>query len=417
MQDSTLIPIMKNILILSQYAGTPEYGMVLRNHMLAREWVKQGHRVTIVGSKYSHYRNYQPSEKKENIDGIDYWWLYGNKYSGNSAIGRILSMFIFTIQCLFLNRKFDKLDLIICSSPHPFTIYPGHALAKLKDAYLIYDIRDLWPLTPKLLGNYSERHPFIRMLQAAENFACKKSDLVIAVQSESKDYLVSKGLERRRFLPVHNGVSSDIAKRDDINEKIKKKLLAIKERNGVIIGYTGALGRANAMDVLINALIYLPNNIHLVIVGSGPYKNELIAQSRKFDGQVHFIEPIRKSEIAAFLEYVDIAYVGGHNSPLYKYGASLTKVNDYMSAGKPILYGLNDPNNAVTMSGAGKTYKPGCSEDLAKKLLELIDCKESLKSIGKKGQEWVYKNRNLKKSAEEILLKLTTLGKRSRTNK
>ncbi|MCR2730922.1 glycosyltransferase WbuB, partial [Salmonella enterica] len=73
--------------------------------------------------------------------------------------------------------------------PHPFAIYPAARLARRYGARLIYDIRDLWPLTPILLGNYSQRHPFIRLLQAAEDYACRHADLVTAVPRNAEAYL------------------------------------------------------------------------------------------------------------------------------------------------------------------------------------------------------------------------------------
>ena len=49
-----------NILYLEHYVGGPEYGMEFRPYYLAREWVKQGHEVHIIGATYSHLRRRQP---------------------------------------------------------------------------------------------------------------------------------------------------------------------------------------------------------------------------------------------------------------------------------------------------------------------------------------------------------------------
>ena len=45
-----------NILLINHYAGTPALGMEYRPYYLAREWVRLGHRVTIIAAAYSHYR-------------------------------------------------------------------------------------------------------------------------------------------------------------------------------------------------------------------------------------------------------------------------------------------------------------------------------------------------------------------------
>lgn len=45
-----------NILLINHYAGNPELGMEFRPYYMAKEWVKQGHEVLILGATYSHLR-------------------------------------------------------------------------------------------------------------------------------------------------------------------------------------------------------------------------------------------------------------------------------------------------------------------------------------------------------------------------
>ena len=49
-----------NILLINHYAGTPSLGMEYRPYYLAREWVRAGHRVTVVAANFSHVRTHQP---------------------------------------------------------------------------------------------------------------------------------------------------------------------------------------------------------------------------------------------------------------------------------------------------------------------------------------------------------------------
>lgn len=69
-----------NILYINHYAGSIYHGMEYRPYYLAREWVKAGHKVTIVASNLSHIRNKNIAIAddvdylRENIDGIDYIW-------------------------------------------------------------------------------------------------------------------------------------------------------------------------------------------------------------------------------------------------------------------------------------------------------------------------------------------------------
>lgn len=62
-------------------------------------------------------------------------------------------------------------NVVIASSTYPLDIYPAYRIAKHFKAKLVFEIHDLWPLSPMLLGGYSKYHPFIVALQVAENYA------------------------------------------------------------------------------------------------------------------------------------------------------------------------------------------------------------------------------------------------------
>ncbi|MDD3396049.1 MAG: hypothetical protein PHQ45_02345, partial [Acidaminococcaceae bacterium] len=65
-----------NILYIDHYAGSLEYGMEFRPYYLAKEWVKLGHNVRIIGADFSHLRIKNPIVKNdfdtELVDGIKY---------------------------------------------------------------------------------------------------------------------------------------------------------------------------------------------------------------------------------------------------------------------------------------------------------------------------------------------------------
>ena len=70
----TKVRTFMNILYINHYAGSVYLGMEFRPYYLAREWVKTGHKVRIIGADFSHLRTVNPTVEKdfeiENIDGI-----------------------------------------------------------------------------------------------------------------------------------------------------------------------------------------------------------------------------------------------------------------------------------------------------------------------------------------------------------
>src|SRR5690625_2837116 len=115
---------MKKILVITHFAGSPVHGMVLRNYLLASEWVKQGHEVTLITSNYSHFRTNQPKRSwrpsYDIIEGIKYVWLPGVKYKARSALGRVVAMafFVGNVYCWWwANRRKQHFDIVVASSP------------------------------------------------------------------------------------------------------------------------------------------------------------------------------------------------------------------------------------------------------------------------------------------------------------
>lgn len=60
-----------NILLINHYAGGLKYGMEYRPFYMAREWIKMGHSVTIIGADFSHLRKNSLKLVKKLLEVLD----------------------------------------------------------------------------------------------------------------------------------------------------------------------------------------------------------------------------------------------------------------------------------------------------------------------------------------------------------
>ena len=160
-----------NILYINHYAGGPALGMEFRPYHLAREWVRAGHRVRVVGATFSHLRHVQPAAGDACIDGIDHRWLPTPSYQGN-GLGRVWNIACFLARLRLQAGQLLRAcrpDLVIASSTYPMDIWVARHIARRAGAQLVHEVHDLWPLSPIELSGMSPRHPFIRLCQAAED--------------------------------------------------------------------------------------------------------------------------------------------------------------------------------------------------------------------------------------------------------
>lgn len=387
-----------NILLINHYAGSPELGMEFRPYYMAKEWLKSGHQVLIVGSTFSHLRKKQPLEGKQTIDGINYYWVKTNTYKGN-GVGRIYSMFLFVVKLMFLGKKVYKHfnpDVIIASSTYPIDIYPAKRIAKRYHAKLIYEVHDLWPLSPMELGGYSKRHPFIWVMQRAENFAYRSVDAVVSMLPKAEKHMREHGLLEEKFYYVPNGiVESDWRNPKKLSEDHLSFLRNLRKNNKFIVGFAGAHGIANSLRVVIDAVATLnDNNIVLVLVGTGQEKENLVRHvNGRSIANVYFLPPVDKLMIPSLLENMDILYIGLQKQSLFRFGISPNKMFDYMMAKKPIIQAIEAGNNIVREAKCGIDVEPDNKDEVVKAICRLQEMpEEQRKQLGENGYEFVFQN-------------------------
>ncbi|MGD0340098.1 MAG: glycosyltransferase family 4 protein [Bacteroidales bacterium] len=351
------------ILIINHYAGSPKLGMEFRPYYLAKEWVKLGHQAIIIGASFSHLRNIQPLVSKDlqstEENGVVYVWLRTPSYS--SSWKRILNMLIFVLKLLHYKKKIAETfgpDVVIASSTYPLDIYPAKFIAKSSKAKLCFEVHDLWPMSPMVIGGYSKYHPFILMMQGAENFAYKNSDAVVSLLGNAKEHMNNHGLVSDKFVYIPNGFDRDEYEnmREEPPSEHLKLLSSLRNDDNLLIGYAGGHGPSNTLHTLIDAarLCKHIDRIKFILVGSGPVKSELQEISKDLPN-VFFLDSLPKKSIPNLLLLFDILYIGGVKSILHKYGISPNKLIDYMLAAKPILLSADVENEIVERINCGIT--------------------------------------------------------------
>lgn len=390
-----------NIIIIDHYAGSPFLGMEFRPYYLGKEWVKMGHQVTIIGASFSHLRKVQPILGEETIEGIKYIWIKTNKYSGN-GVGRLISMLIFVTKLYFKAKRLAKKinpDVVIASSTYPLDIYPARKISKLvkdKKSKLIYEVHDLWPLSPMELGGYTPKHPFIKVMQAAEDYAFKNVDAVVSILPKAFPHMSDHGLSKEKFFYIPNGiVVEDWINPFPLDLKHHELIQNLHLQNKFIVGYAGAHGTANSLQAIIDAVARIEiNNVALVLVGTGQEKNDLIKYVKEKEiKNVYFIAPINKLMIPSLLKEMDVLYVGLQKQSLFRFGISPNKIFDYMMASKPIIQAIEAENNLVRDADCGIDVEPECVDEIANAILEIQALsEEDRRRMGENGYNFVLKN-------------------------
>lgn len=393
-----------NIIQISHYAGSLSYGMMFRPYYISRECVRMGHEVTIIAASYSHLRQKNPDVyedlQEEMIDGIRYIWIKTPAYKG-SGTGRIRNMLCFIRKLYKYLPKITSTfvpDVVVAASTYPLDAYPARWIAKKHNAKFVFELHDLWPMSPQVLGHMSKWHPYIMAMQMAEDYWCRNADVVISLLPDAYKHLVTRGMKIERYHVVPNGVdlSEWTGAAEPLPQVHKTCLDALKEQGKFIVGYVGGHGVSNGLDTVVDLAARLADklDIHFVMVGKGPEKDRLIDRVKELGlPNITFLPPVPKKVVPTLLEFFNVLICVSPDTPLHQFGVSPNKIFDYMMSATPVLWSCNVSNDIVSEARCGFTVASEDVNSLEKRLLELISMTpQSLADMGNSGKIFVLAN-------------------------
>jgi glycosyltransferase involved in cell wall biosynthesis len=254
----------------------------------------------------------------------------------------------------------------------------------------------------------SPKHPFIRLVQRAEDDAYRDADVVVSMLPKVSAYMASRGLDLAKLHIVPNGITLDEwtgdapALRDDV-----ARAVALQRALGrTVVGHAGSMGLPNALDHLLDAAKRLQGEaIAIVLVGDGHERVRLV-QRLADEGlaNVQWLPPIPKAQVPAFLAAIDIAYIGWQRVPIYRFGIAPNKLMDYMMAGCAVLHSVEAGNDPVAESGCGLTVVPESPEAIADGLRRLAALPPAERqAMGERGRAFVLANHTYPVLAQRFL--------------
>ncbi len=399
-----------NIWFISKYASPPKYSkMPSRLFHIAYEAKLLGHDILFITSDSNHFSDFPKSPKIYNyeiLNDISVIWIKTFKYVKTASAKRIISWLDFEYKLFKMGIKnFKKPDVIHVSSLSIFTILYGYYLKRKYKAKLVFEIRDIWPLTMTEEGGFKKWHPLVIIIGWIERFGYKKSDLIIGTMPNLGEHVKNVLGYDRPFLCLplgFNPVDYDVKNLEEENP-----FNIYKNPNKTLIGYAGSMGVTNALESFIETIKILKENdkIHFLLVGSGDLKNKYKEELNECKN-VTFLDRIEQNNVKYFLEVCDILYLSTKKSKVWDYGQSMNKVVEYMLASKPIIASYTGYPSMINEAECGY-YVNQEPKELTQIILQLSELpKNDLEEIGRRGRMWILKYRKYNLLVSNYLKKL-----------
>jgi len=342
-------------------------------------------------------------------DGVPFCWVKVPPYRGNS-VGRVWNMACFARQLTAAVRSatFEKPDVIIGSSVHPFAAWAAERCAKRFAVPFVFEVRDLWPQTLLDLGSFKRWHPFILLLSWLEVYLYRKASQIITLLPGAGDYISTKGGAREKISWIPNGVDFSMVPR----------LSPPSDEQPFVIAYAGAMGLANGLDTILEVARDLKRDgwekrVVFRIYGNGPHRERLIEESSRSGlANVEFRDSVPKVQIYSELMQAHAFFLYISDSPLYRWGYSMNKLFDYFACARPILLAANASYNPVAEAKAGLTVRPDDHAGLLRCVKQLAEMPPAVRSqMGMSGRLYAEQHHDF----EALAARLEAVLVRSRT--
>lgn len=401
-----------HILYLSQYFP-PEMGApAARVYELSREWVRAGHRVTVLTGFPNHPTGVIPPEyrgrvfQRETREGIEVvrTWLYAAPNRG--TVRRILNYVSFPTTAVLLGvPAIGRCDVVIGTSPQFFVAVAGWLAGVLTRRPFVFEVRDLWPDSIEAVAALRSR-VVIGGLRKIEEFLYRRAARIVAVARSTPRILAERGFDPAKMEVVPNGVDLEFFRPGPTDNEVRRKHAP---PGAFLVSYIGTHGMAHALGTVLDAAESLKDDprFRFLLVGEGAEKPSLLESARSRGlSNVVFLDQQSRDRLPDFYRASDVCLVPLRKTALFR-AVLPSKIFEILGCGRPILLSVEgEAKELVEESGGGISIEPESARALRDALERLASDPGLGREMGERGRRFVearYARSALAASYLEIL--------------
>jgi hypothetical protein len=339
-----------SVVFINHLAGAPKKNDIsLRHYFFAQNLKKRNIHSTIITSSKSYFRNNKTKIKrsKENIDGIDYFFIDESDPRSINIFTKFLRMVSFSKNLYFFlakNKSSIKANYVYASSPDLLTCLVGYFYSKKISAKFIFEVRDIWPLSQVVLHGYSKFHPVVMFLRVIEKYLHRKANIVVSNLPNYRTYLSDYALSFSKYIYAPQIVDLEFYKNIYSNKNnLSNEYNHIFENHKNVGIYSGTIGSYYGIKNIVDAFIdfnktHKTKDFALIIMGDGDRREQIkkIKKENNIDN-LYILDSQKKSNLFKIHKKCTFGIVSFPDKDLYQYGIASLKMLDYLFSGLPIL--------------------------------------------------------------------------------
>ena len=367
-----------NILFITDNFFPESNAPAIRTRAHCKEWVRQGHRVTVVtcapnfpeGKIFQGYRN--SIWHTEHISGIKVIRVISYISQNKGVIRRTLDYLSFGISSMFGGLCVRDVDVVVGTSPQIFAAMSSMLVAKIKRVPWIFELRDLWPESIEAVG--LDNLPFLRLLQSLVNKLYFSADGIVCVTDSFKYYLRELGICSDKIKVITNGVDLKQFQPDISATSIERAV----PKDNLTWGYIGTVGMAHGLETLIKAAKILEERNYSSIysgkiIGEGAEKKTLERMAKRLGCKtIEFFGAFEHQQATRYWGLIDVLVI--HLRDHHEFQKVIpSKLFEAMALGIPVIHCVKGESSAiVSRHDVGLLVMPEDPEALASAIHEIL---------------------------------------------
>ncbi len=385
---------------------------------LLNELARRGHEIMVLSDDY-HLNSTEPLSEYHQF-GRGYWQLRRFKTAKNmraSLKNRLKTYGYYSSKALIYGLTLPKPDLVFTSIQPFFAGLDALAIAKLHQAPLLLEIRDLWPddlVARKVISLKAglPMYPLTALLY-------KKSTRIVSVTPGIKRELLKKGIPNEKIDVIPVGCDKKIfaSLPSDVRQITRQKY---GWGNDFVAVYPGTHTEATAIDVIVKAADILKemSNVRLALFGAGQCKGAAMELAQNLGlRNIEFHDPVPKAEVAAIMRSADIGLLNLQKSPIIHIFFE-NKFMDYMAAGLPIFGSMEgDQADIIKKYNFGQIVPTGDFKALAEVIKKAAIGEYNLKDMGKRIHKYGARRLDMANLISLYADRIEALGRREPIDK
>lgn len=400
-----------HILYLSHYFVPENNAPAARVHAMSREWVRLGHRVTVLtcapnvpaGVVYEGYRN-RPLQQ-EWIDGVRTVRVWTYLAANRGRVRRGLNFLSYLGSAALAAPLVRDVDIVIATSPQLFAGWAGLPAARTHGAPFVLEIRDLLSAATTAVGALRPGRA-VAALESVERVLYGRADHIVTVGEGYRDGLVARGVPAEKIDVITNGVDTELFTPRPADPAVRARFGL--PGDAFVVVFAGTIGMASGLDVALRAARRLRDagrdDVRFLLVGDGAVRADLEASARSQGlDNVVFTGLVPRPELPDILAASDACLVHFRRDELFS-TILPSKFFEDAAMERPILLGFEGhARRLVDEAGCGVAFAPEDDAGLVSGIERLAADPAAARRMGENGRRYVLAHFDRRELAHRYL--------------